>query len=100
MKGLRRVPTYHLSSEIGPEAVGAFLGAAAGLFRAGPCAGADAYPGLVAVDEDLIARPPTAEEVTIAEAIALALIRLLAGKKALLARHDARCAKFEVDWAE
>ena len=48
-------------------------------------AGADAYPWLVAVDEDLVARPPTAEEVTIAEAIALALPNVLKEKKALLA---------------
>ncbi len=48
-------------------------------------AGADAYPWLVAVDEDLVARPPTAEEVTIAEAIALALPKVLKEKKALLA---------------
>ncbi len=48
-------------------------------------AGPDAYPWLVAVDENLVARPPTAEEVTIAEAIALALPKVLAEKKALLA---------------
>lgn len=48
-------------------------------------AGADAYPWLVAVDEDLVARPPTAEEVTIAEAIALALPKVLKEKKTLLA---------------
>lgn len=48
-------------------------------------AGADAYPWLVAVDEDLVARPPTAEEVTIAEAIALALPKVLAERKVLLA---------------
>jgi hypothetical protein len=48
-------------------------------------AGADAYPRLVAVDEDVVARPPTADEVTIAEAIALALPRVLEEKTALLA---------------
>jgi hypothetical protein len=48
-------------------------------------AGPDAYPWLVAVDEGLVARPPTAEEVTIAEAIALALPKVLKEKKALLA---------------
>ncbi len=48
-------------------------------------AGAEAYPWLVAVDEDLVARPPTAHEVTLAEAIALALTKLLKEKKALLA---------------
>jgi hypothetical protein len=48
-------------------------------------AGAEAYPWLVAVDGDLVARPPTGKEVTIAEAIALALPKVLKGKKALLA---------------
>lgn len=48
-------------------------------------AGADAYPWLVAVDEDLVSRPPTADEVTIAEAVALALPGLLRKKKPLLA---------------
>jgi hypothetical protein len=49
-------------------------------------AGADAYPWLVVVDEDIVARPPTAEEVAIAEAIALALTRLFAEEEeALLA---------------
>lgn len=48
-------------------------------------AGANAYPWPVAVDEDLVARPPTAKELVIAEAIALALPRVLSEKKALLA---------------
>lgn len=48
-------------------------------------AGADAYPWLAAIDEDLVARPPTAKEVTIAEAIALALPKVLEDEKALLA---------------
>jgi len=48
-------------------------------------AGAQAYPWLLAVDEDLVARPPTAEEVTIIEAIALALPKVLEDKQALLA---------------
>ena len=48
-------------------------------------AAADAFPWLAAVDEDLVARPPTAEEVTIAEAIALALAKVLKEKKTLLA---------------
>jgi hypothetical protein len=49
-------------------------------------AGADAYPWLVVVDEDIVARPLTAEEVAIAEAIALALTRLFAEEEeALLA---------------
>jgi len=48
-------------------------------------AAADAYPWLVAIDEELVARPPTANEVTIAEAIAVALTNVLAEKKALRA---------------
>jgi hypothetical protein len=48
-------------------------------------AGVDAYPWLVAVDADLVVRPPTADEVAIAEAIALALPKVLQEKKALLA---------------
>jgi hypothetical protein len=48
-------------------------------------AGADAYPWLVAVDEDLVARPPTADEVTIASALALALPKAIEEEKALLA---------------
>lgn len=48
-------------------------------------AGADAYPWLVAVDEDIVPRPPTAKQVTLAEAIALALRQVLREKKALLA---------------
>lgn len=43
-----------------------------------------AYPWLVAVDEDLVGRPPTAEEVAIAEAVALALPALLAERSAVL----------------
>jgi hypothetical protein len=46
-------------------------------------AGQDAYPWLSAVDEDIVGRPPTAREVTIAEAIALALPELLQSKDAL-----------------
>jgi hypothetical protein len=48
-------------------------------------AGAEAVPWLVAVDEDLVTRPPTAAEVTMAEAIALALPQVLSEKDALLA---------------
>jgi hypothetical protein len=48
-------------------------------------AGPQAYPWLVAIDEDLVARPATAAEVTIAEALAHALPRVLREKKALLA---------------
>ena len=43
----------------------------------------DAYPMLVSVDEDLVARPPTARELTIAEAISLALPKILADREAL-----------------
>lgn len=48
-------------------------------------AGASAYPWLIAIDEDLVARPPTAEELTIAEAISLALPSLVAEETSLLA---------------
>jgi hypothetical protein len=51
-------------------------------------ANSEAYPWLVAVDSDLVARPPTAEEVTIAEAIALALPRVLSGPDGLRAAWD------------
>lgn len=43
----------------------------------------NAYPWLVSVDEDLVVRPATAEEVTISEAISLALPKVLAKQKAL-----------------
>ncbi len=46
-------------------------------------AAAEAYPWLMAIDEDLVARPLTADEVTMAEAIAVALTNLLADHKAL-----------------
>lgn len=45
----------------------------------------NAYPWLVAVDEQLVARPPTAKEVTMAEAIALAVTNVLSEQKALRA---------------
>ena len=48
-------------------------------------ASAKAYPWLVAVDGDLVVRPATAAEVTMAEALALALPQFLAEKQALLA---------------
>jgi hypothetical protein len=51
-------------------------------------AGANAYPWLVAVDEDLVARPPTGKEVTMAEAIASALTNVMAEKKALRKAWD------------
>jgi hypothetical protein len=47
-------------------------------------AGAAAYPWLVAVDGDLVARPPTARELTIFEALSLALPEVLADRGALL----------------
>lgn len=46
-------------------------------------AGPDAYPWLVAVGEELAVRPPTLKEVSIAEAIALALPEVLAEPGAL-----------------
>ena len=48
-------------------------------------AGEDAYPWLMAMDAKLAARPLTVQEVTIAEAIALALAEVLAQAQALLA---------------
>ena len=47
-------------------------------------AGPDAYPWLVVVEPDLVARPPSATELVIAEAISLALTTLLADEAALL----------------
>jgi len=48
-------------------------------------ASARAYPWLVPVDADLLVRPLTANDLTTAEVVALALIRLLGEKRALLA---------------
>jgi len=48
-------------------------------------AAANAYPWLMALDADLVARPPTADEVSIATAIALALPEVLRAEKALAA---------------
>lgn len=48
-------------------------------------AGANAYPGLLVIDEELIVRPPTAEELNRFEAISLALAELFAEAKALVA---------------
>jgi hypothetical protein len=58
-------------------------------------ASTDAYPWLVAVDEDLVARPPSAREVSMAEAISLALPQVLSEKQALLAawKGGARVAR-------
>jgi predicted pyridoxine 5'-phosphate oxidase superfamily flavin-nucleotide-binding protein len=47
-------------------------------------AGAKAFPWLGAVDEDLVARPPTAAEVSIATALSVALPEILKEKTALL----------------
>jgi hypothetical protein len=43
----------------------------------------DAYPWLFAVDEGVVVRPPTPNELTMAEAIALALVEALRSKPAL-----------------
>jgi hypothetical protein len=48
-------------------------------------AGPRAFPWLVAVDEDVVARPPTANEVTLGEALSLALAQMVAEKEALAA---------------
>jgi uncharacterized tellurite resistance protein B-like protein len=47
-------------------------------------ANADAYPSLMAMDEDLVARPPTAAEVTLAELLARALPALIADTRPAL----------------
>jgi hypothetical protein len=46
-------------------------------------ASASAYPTLVVVDADVIGRPPTARELTLAEVLALALPQLLSEKEEL-----------------
>lgn len=51
-------------------------------------ADADAYPWPLALDEDLVARPPTANEMTVAEAIALALPKAIEGKEELMAAFN------------
>lgn len=51
-------------------------------------AGADAYPWLMTTDAGMLRRPPTARDVTISEAISLALPQLLIEKKALLAAWE------------
>lgn len=48
-------------------------------------AGANAYPGLLVIEEELIVRPPTAEELNRFEAISLALAELFAEEKGLVA---------------
>lgn len=48
-------------------------------------AAANAYPWLVAMDEERVVRPPTAREVTVGETLALALSTVLTEKKALRA---------------
>lgn len=47
-------------------------------------AGRNAYPWMVVVDQDLVARPPTGREVLMAETIAVALVSVLVEKKALI----------------
>jgi hypothetical protein len=47
-------------------------------------AGPSAYPSVVVVDEDVVGRPPTAQELTLAEVIALAVPEVLAEKQELL----------------
>ena len=47
-------------------------------------AGASAYPWLVAMDADLVTRPPTPGELTLFEALALALAEVIADEPALL----------------
>jgi hypothetical protein len=48
----------------------------------------NAYPWLVAIDGDLVGRPPTVRELAMAEAVALALTRMLDEKKSLRAAWD------------
>lgn len=48
-------------------------------------AGPDAYPRLLAIDDDLLARPLTAKDVAVVEAVALALPEILSEQHALLA---------------
>jgi hypothetical protein len=49
-------------------------------------AGADAYPWLVVLDEDLIARAPTRREITLAEVLSLALCTLVTEHESVLER--------------
>jgi hypothetical protein len=51
-------------------------------------AGSDAYPWLVAVDEELVVRPPTLDEFTVAETICLALPKLLSEHEAVQSAWD------------
>ncbi len=46
-------------------------------------AGADAFPWLMALDEGMVARPPTPTDVAIAEAVACALAEVLVEKESL-----------------
>ncbi|MGE0386986.1 MAG: hypothetical protein AB7Q97_19860 [Gammaproteobacteria bacterium] len=55
-------------------------------------AGANAYPSLIAIDADLVARPLTLRDYATAEAIALALPALLEKKKPLLAAFEGGAA--------
>ena len=47
-------------------------------------ASSEAYPSLVTLDEDLVARPLTTEEITLAEALALALPKVLSNQQPVL----------------
>lgn len=58
----------------------------------------NAYPWLLAVDEDLVARPPTAKELTMAEAIARALASVQTNKKALRAAWDGGEPVLRTSW--
>jgi hypothetical protein len=48
-------------------------------------AGTNAFPWLMALDEDMVARPPTPTDVAIAEAVSRALAEVLVEKQALCA---------------
>jgi len=76
-------PHFALNFERGAELSAALRKeiAAHGWVVAGP----DAYPWLVAIDEDLVGRPATADELTIAEAVSRALLLAVAEEAALLA---------------
>ena len=51
-------------------------------------AGAEAYPCLAVIAEGSLARPPTADEMTVAEAISLSLAEVLADERPLRAAFD------------
>ncbi|MBN2495436.1 MAG: hypothetical protein JXR96_12650 [Deltaproteobacteria bacterium] len=45
----------------------------------------NAYPWLIAMDDDMVARPPSAREVAMAEAVSLALAKVVSDKRAVRA---------------